>query len=961
MSSNPDEFAKSVVLRFAPEFGLQASSQNFSEAKKSQASSDHIITHFQQKHNGVPVLGGEIIVNTNQHGDLFSVSGEVSPNPTVQTQPTIDSAQAANFALSAIAKWYEMDMTNFHATDPELWIYDEGLLKPSNRPVELVWRMEISAGDESLPIRELVLVNADTGNISLHFNQVDTFWHVSNGYKSSQTSTKAENINTVVGSSQVNTYTANNGTSLPGTLLCNQNQPNCTNGSNPHADAAHKYALGTYNIYAANHSRDSINNAGMTIKSTVHYSSGYANAFWNGSQMVYGDGAGFPLADDVVAHELTHGVTQYESDLFYYYQSGAINESFSDVWGEYYDQTNGLGTDTPSVKWLLGEDISGYGAIRSMNNPPAYSDPDKMSSSNYYLGTGDNGGVHTNSGLNNKAVSLMVDGGSFNGKTVTALGWTKVEQIYYEVQANLLVSGADYSDLYYALQQACSDFIGQYGITSNDCIEVKDAADAVEMNGQPIADFNRDAPYCDSPSALIVDTFSDDLETGSSNWTFTNGAYTRWQYEDPPFGKYTHSGVHALYANDDPGVTTDAQAKLLSIEIPSNAYLHFAHAYDFETSTGKYWDGGVIEYSTNNGSTWIDAGSLMEYNGYDNTIWQTANNPLANRPAFVGVSNGYISTRLNLSSLAGQTVAFRWRMGLDQSVSSGGWFVDDIQIYQCATQTKTPLVQNIISPNSRSNLGSNVGFTVIFSEPVTGVDASDFQLLSPGLTGTSITGVSGSNDTYTVSVNTGNGKGTLHLNVIDNDSIINQSGIPLGGAGINNGDFLGANTIPVVIHSSGASSSSTIISKSSSDFEKTQNNIIKNTEPSFDNEINAIIPKNPADEELLTSAEGDQPTSPPSRTSPVENAILTSTPIFHWMGKDTFTQYQFQLSTSKDFSVILVSTNIDTNYFTPDQMGYESYFWRIRGVGQSGKWSEWSHVYMVTITNKLYNSIAENH
>ncbi|WP_343424179.1 hypothetical protein [Candidatus Amarolinea dominans] len=101
-----------------------------------------------------------------------------------------------------------------------------------------------------------------------------------------------------------------------------------------HAVAAHRYAGDTYNFYFNNHNRDSMDGAGMTLKSTVHYRSGYQNAFWNGSQMVYGDGYGFPLADDVVAHELTHGVTEHESDLFYYYQSGAINESFSDLWGE---------------------------------------------------------------------------------------------------------------------------------------------------------------------------------------------------------------------------------------------------------------------------------------------------------------------------------------------------------------------------------------------------------------------------------------------------------------------------------------------------------------------------------------------------------------------------------------------------------------------------------------------------
>src|SRR3990172_13390344 len=151
--------------------------------------------------------------------------------------------------------------------------------------------------------------------------------------------------------------------------------------------------------------------------------------------MVYGDGSlktepqstwiGFPMADDVVGHELTHGVTQYESNLFYYYQSGAINESFSDLWGEFIDLTNLTGSDGPSDRWLMGEDVTNYGAIRDMENPPAFGDPDRMLSANYYKGAGDRGGVHINSGVNNKAVFLMTDGGTFNGYTVGALGIDK--------------------------------------------------------------------------------------------------------------------------------------------------------------------------------------------------------------------------------------------------------------------------------------------------------------------------------------------------------------------------------------------------------------------------------------------------------------------------------------------------------------------------------------------------------
>ena len=95
-----------------------------------------------------------------------------------------------------------------------------------------------------------------------------------------------------------------------------------------------------------------------------------------------------------------------------------------------------------------------------MSNPPLYSDPDKMTSANYYTGTGDGGGVHYNSGINNKAAYLMVDGGTFNGRTVTALGANKTLAIYYEVQTNLLISGADYADLYNALYQGCLNLVG---------------------------------------------------------------------------------------------------------------------------------------------------------------------------------------------------------------------------------------------------------------------------------------------------------------------------------------------------------------------------------------------------------------------------------------------------------------------------------------------------------------------
>ena len=199
--------------------------------------------------------------------------------------------------------------------------------------------------------------------------------------------------------------------------------------------------------------------------------------------MVYGDEYQYAQADDIVAHELTHGVTQYESNLYYYYQSGAINESFSDLWGEYYDQFHVTGADTEAVKWLIGEDTSDPLMTRSMSHPELYDDPDKMSSSVYRFAATDNGGVHHNSGINNKAVYLMVDGDVFNAVTVfPGLDQDGCHLLQGQCRSADFRGGLFRSVLRPAAGLFCPDRRGD--ITSADCVQVKDALDAVEMNAQ---------------------------------------------------------------------------------------------------------------------------------------------------------------------------------------------------------------------------------------------------------------------------------------------------------------------------------------------------------------------------------------------------------------------------------------------------------------------------------------------
>jgi Zn-dependent metalloprotease/uncharacterized protein YcfL len=699
--------AMALAQRFGSEFGLQDPRRELVEMRRDELRDGRLDVRYQQSYQGIPVMAGELIVHTNLQGDLYSINGEIGRGLSVSTEPAVASERAQHSALQAVAKWYGKTPEELTVSPAELWIFDPSLLMPSSLPAALVWRMEVTSLDRQTPIRELVLVDAIRGNISLHFNQIDTAWVAPSAVRLDP----AETPGHATGASQasllaadVATYTARNGTSLPGTFLCAETQPGCTNGADIHADKAHAYAIGTYNLFATQHGRDSFDNAGSQLISTVHYDVGYQNAFWSGAQMVYGDGYGFALADDVVAHELAHGVTQHESNLFYFYQSGAINESFSDLWGEFYDQTNGQGNDTGSVAWQIGEEIGDLGAIRDMRDPGLFDQPDKMSSALYFQDTFDNGGVHYNSGVNNKAVYLMVNGGTFNAKTVSALGWEKTAAIYYKANTDLLSSGADYSDLYFALQTACSNLIGQKGITAANCTEVEDAIDAVEMNTQPVPGFNSDAPFCDQGNPSVL--FSDSLESGTGNWTFSNGARLRWQV-DSIDGPYAHSGNHSLFADDIPEEVTDASARLKPLQVPDNAYLHFAHAYQFESFSflGEF-DGGVLEYSTNGGTSWQDAGSLIQINGYEGTVATGGGNPIEGRSAFVGSSHGYISTRLNLASLAGESVIFRWRMGLD-FIGSGsffdspsGWWLDDVKLYTCAA---LPGAFNRVSPAQGSN------------------------------------------------------------------------------------------------------------------------------------------------------------------------------------------------------------------------------------------------------------------
>ena len=222
----------------------------------------------------------------------------------------------------------------------------------------------------------------------------------------------------------------------------------------PAVTEAYEFSGNTYDFYDQLFQRNSLNDSGMTLVSTVHIAEADGtgkyvpmnNAFWNGQQMGYGDGDGrifqrFTGSLDVVAHELTHGVQSFTSNLRYRGQSGALNEHFSDVFGVLVRQWRNR-EDSKSASWVVGTDIlvpaSTRRGIRDMENPgTAYvddpdlgTDPQPNHISNIYTGSGDRGGVHINSGIPNRAFVLTA-------RSLGGNAWDVAGRIWYDTMVQL--------------------------------------------------------------------------------------------------------------------------------------------------------------------------------------------------------------------------------------------------------------------------------------------------------------------------------------------------------------------------------------------------------------------------------------------------------------------------------------------------------------------------------------------
>lgn len=251
-------------------------------------------------------------------------------------------------------------------------------------------------------------------------------------------------------------YDAGNEQRLRGELRRGENDPPVSDAT---VNRAFDSSGATFDFFAELYDRNSLDARGLRLDSTVHYGEKYANAFWNGVQMVYGDGDGELFGDftkciDIVGHEMTHGVTQFEANLQYRNETGALNESFSDVFGILVKQWKGNVTAAKS-DWLIGDGIfikpkRGSGArrdaIRSMKEPgTAYDDPligrdpQPGHMRDYVRTTDDDGGVHINSGIPNRAFYLAA-------KAIGGKAWEVTGHIWYVALRDRLRNRAGFGD-----------------------------------------------------------------------------------------------------------------------------------------------------------------------------------------------------------------------------------------------------------------------------------------------------------------------------------------------------------------------------------------------------------------------------------------------------------------------------------------------------------------------------------
>ena len=398
------------------------------------------MTHVRlaQVQDGVRVYGAEVRVHFAGDGETVdALNGDFVADVHVSTVPQLGAWRAVRVARS-------IEPETQLAGAPELVVYTRRIDADVERD-HLAWLVTLTS--ETPPARTLFVVDAHDGSVIKTRDEL-----CSARYR--------------------RVYDLGGATEGPGQLV---RAEGWSPTGDVDVDEAYEYSGDAYDYFLSRFGRDGYDGQGATIVSRVHLGIGLVNAFWTGSELLFGDGM---TADDIVVHEYVHALTQETAGLIYEDESGALSEAYSDIFGELVDQLNASGNDSVAARWQLGED-SPVGAFRDMADPGRLGQPSRVSS--WRCTAMDNGGVHSNSGIMNKAAQLIAEGGTFNDELVQGIGLEKMGRVHYRALTQYLTPAATVLSNYLALNQACFDLVEAGVFEVSDCVAVHDALTAVEM------------------------------------------------------------------------------------------------------------------------------------------------------------------------------------------------------------------------------------------------------------------------------------------------------------------------------------------------------------------------------------------------------------------------------------------------------------------------------------------------
>ena len=659
---------------------------------------------------------GMFITHVRQ-GKIYAINGQFPQAFTVQNSLALSENEALQAALKHINaityKWELKEEEAFikqHEDNPNATFFPQGrkMIKwdKKKQAYRYVWVFDIYAHK---PLsRADYFVDAQSAEILFVNNKIhhqDTIGTAVTKFSSTQSiTTDLHNSNFRLRESGrgngIETYNMQTGTSY-GSAVDFIDSDNYWNNVNAQKDEvatdAHWGMEMTYDYYWNRYNRNSIDGNGFKLKSYVHYDMNYANAFWNGQFMTFGDGNSSwqPLvALDIVGHEITHGLTTFSANLDYQDESGAMNEAYSDIFGsaiEHYGKP-------ASANWTIGEDIGN--AMRDMSNPKSKGDPDTYMGQNYYVGAADNGGVHTNNGVLNHWFYLTSVGGqgvndNNDSYNVTGVGIDTAGAIAFRTLTVYLINTSQHSDCrFYSIQSA----MDLYGPCSAPVEATTRAFYAVGVGPDYVPGVHADfdalmTTYCQPPASVTFENLSSNAN--AFYWDFGDGDTSS---AINPTHVYTHFGnytVKLIASGGSCGMDSVLKTEYVSVDtanpclyaIPPNGNLMLSSCDGIITD-----DGGTGNYSNNSNASITIAPlgaskikltftSFDFEDGYDYLkIYDgsSASAPIIGSYAGSNLPNGGVITSTTGAITIVQTS--------DQAVTQGGFVAN----YECIMPTTPP-------------------------------------------------------------------------------------------------------------------------------------------------------------------------------------------------------------------------------------------------------------------------------